>query len=252
MSTEPCRLLSLPLELRRMIYDAIDIVSCRHVVQKSDMPEYKRFNTTIDSTQSITLVRKSLSVVLLAPCHQIQDEASEFLGRKLRKLEKEPVQFIVGYVGAMMLTDRPGPLYGCFGNNNSSSNPHVRAFNRSCSTFLAHTRTIPRDVDNQDHIEIIAVVEHDPSGAVRYGYEVIDATRGASVLAVRTGLAVKFTYRKADAQTSASQWGMSSGFAEHIMRLLISIYEQGDVVKVNFRFKAVETDEEWEGLMKAE
>ncbi|KAF2028982.1 hypothetical protein EK21DRAFT_33735, partial [Setomelanomma holmii] len=100
------RFLDLPPELRCMIYEHIEIATCRHTIREEDarfLHSDGRWVASDVADTTITLVRKSLETSILATCRIINREATTILDRKLRRLEMQPVRFYAGYSGATAL-----------------------------------------------------------------------------------------------------------------------------------------------------
>lgn len=83
-----------------------------------------------------------------------------------------------GHGSAAVLIDTDGPIAGCFDNKDLVSiDQNIREFVSHFSSFLAPTRTVPRDEAVKDHIEfVVTCTQSEPT---KHGQEVIDALTGA-------------------------------------------------------------------------
>jgi hypothetical protein len=196
---QPFRFLGLPAELRIIYYQSIDVEIQRHAIQR-DFSSYWWGAWKVEDEPdkpSITLVLKSLPVTIISTCHQIYHEAIHVLAQKLRELQRIPVRFELNYADAALLTTPYGPFAACFYTSGciglEMGDPNIRDLATRCSKFLAHTREVP--AEETDHVEFV-ILAREPLRArtsTTYGGEVKLALVGAERIAIRTGMAMKFT-----------------------------------------------------------
>jgi hypothetical protein len=94
-STEdkPFRFLDLPIELRCMVYEEIEMSTSHYRLKDPTITDASEEQTTPASY--MTLLVKSLPVSILATCQTINKEEAALLAPKLETLRNEPSHFIV-------------------------------------------------------------------------------------------------------------------------------------------------------------
>jgi hypothetical protein len=195
-SDESFRFLDLPPELRCMVYEYLEIGVRRHTLTNTEPSWCPCWKPTSDeSDANIILIRPYLPVAILSTCRLINQEAAPLLDRKLRELEKIPLQFFLSYGGAYCLTQ--GRLLASFSASSRSvsadNNKQVEDFMARCSTFLTHTRHLPRNAISRFDVELIITSNNQR----KQGIEFISAVMGTHDQADKSGLAFSFGIRDA-------------------------------------------------------
>jgi hypothetical protein len=132
MSTPSFRFLDLPVELRCMVYEAIEVTTRKEILDVS-----KTYDT-LEEGSSITMLRGALERSILATSHLVNKEASPIMARKIQMMANEPVRFLVSWHVAWITRDR---LRTCFniltGEKDASQYPtsDEAKFVRSCSVY---------------------------------------------------------------------------------------------------------------------
>lgn len=106
MAVSPFGFLTLPAELRLMIYERINPTIQHHTLNKPITPgDHKH-------TSRSKLV---LCTAILATCRQIKSEAQPIFDKKFPRLHSQPVRFHVDLASALDLVYKTSPLVACFG-----------------------------------------------------------------------------------------------------------------------------------------
>jgi hypothetical protein len=99
MPIQPFRFLDLPADLRCMMYEEIEVATCKQGLEQSETKDDQRH---VDPKQgvSMTLLRATLPMSLLATCRLIRQEATPVLTRKVKELVEEPVRLSIDWSSA--------------------------------------------------------------------------------------------------------------------------------------------------------
>ena len=99
MKLQPFPFLSLPKELRLMVYERIPINIQHHVV-----PGQILKSRTETKAWSFTLVDMSISLSILSACRQIHNEAAKLLSRRIHEISSSPPRAMLALHPALRLS----------------------------------------------------------------------------------------------------------------------------------------------------
>jgi hypothetical protein len=150
-----------------MIYELLDIGAYHHIFRHTEPWWYYCWKPTdYENDAEIIMVRPCLPVAILTSCRIIYQEAAPLLARKLRELHKIPIRFFLGYGAAPCITQ--GRLSECLDRPNrplwNDTSPQVKSFMARCSTYLAHTRRLPRNEKSGFGVKFIITTDNGRPG----------------------------------------------------------------------------------------
>ncbi|ORY18249.1 hypothetical protein BCR34DRAFT_473657 [Clohesyomyces aquaticus] len=162
VNQQPFRLLDLPAELRRCVYDSIEFRTTWHVLDRTQALLSKRYWPVPPKTQvyesRVTLIRPHAPLEILMTCHLVRKEASPILKRKMEDCRLQPVRYLVDYSAAWALVGPSSPLRSCLGvadrGLRKTENRAVGDFVQMCGSFLSQTRWTQNGVRGPRVIEM--------------------------------------------------------------------------------------------------
>jgi hypothetical protein len=132
ISTPSFRFLDLPVELRCMVYEAIEVTTRKEVLDVS------RSYDILKEGSSITMLRGALGRSILATSHLVNKEASPIMARKIQIMANEPVRFLMSWQVAVITRDLQRTCFNMLTEGKDASQyptSDQAKFSRSCSAY---------------------------------------------------------------------------------------------------------------------
>lgn len=186
---QPFRFLNLPADLRRCVYDQIEISTTWYSLDRRatlmDKPEWPIPPVKQIHDSRITLIKPYTepALNLLLTCRLIEHEAHPILKRKVQHCKSQPLRYLVDYCGAHALIHRRSPLRRCLSLLAINSRPRwlnhdLRSFIGLCALSLSAVRHTQNAIDGRTGSfrrgkrAIELTITH--KNGVVYGREVMD------------------------------------------------------------------------------
>jgi hypothetical protein len=144
MSTTHSHFLSLPAELRCMIYFYISFSSIHHTLLRSDVKMGSEAWPSPLHDSSITLVAPDVSIAILLVCRLVTKEALPILVSKIQRLREQPIRYIADLCAVRAMFSYSGPTSLCVGFGRwrlkQTSGGKGGAFGKLCFSHLVVDR----------------------------------------------------------------------------------------------------------------